>query len=80
MNNDMKPEDHKDLNLPTNWKTFEGKLKEKFGDLANDDLTYLEGKGDRLVGHLQEKLKMTKDEALHAIKTLADDLEKEVKK
>jgi uncharacterized protein YjbJ (UPF0337 family) len=76
----MKTEEHKDINITGNWKTFEGKLKEKYGDLANDDLTYLEGKGDQLVGHLQEKLEMTKEEALNAIKTLVDDVEKEVKK
>ena len=38
-----------------NWNQFKGKLKEKWGKLTDDDLTYMEGKRDRVVGKLQER-------------------------
>ncbi|OGX80907.1 general stress protein CsbD [Hymenobacter lapidarius] len=39
-----------------NWDDAKGKLKEQYGQLTDDDLTYAEGQGDQLVGRLQEKL------------------------
>jgi uncharacterized protein YjbJ (UPF0337 family) len=38
-----------------NWNQFKGKLKEKWGKLTDDDLTYMEGRRDRIVGKLQER-------------------------
>lgn len=45
-----------------NWKQLKGKLKEKYGQLTDDDLTYQEGKEDQLVGRLQQKLGKSKAE------------------
>jgi uncharacterized protein YjbJ (UPF0337 family) len=33
-----------------------GKLKQKYAQLTDDDLTYAEGKDDELVGKLQKRL------------------------
>jgi uncharacterized protein YjbJ (UPF0337 family) len=33
-----------------------GKLKQKYGVLTDDDLTFAEGKDDELLGRLQTKL------------------------
>ncbi|HUF17343.1 MAG TPA: CsbD family protein [Thermoanaerobaculia bacterium] len=37
-------------------------MKEKWGKLTDDDLTYMEGKRDRVVGKLQERYSDTKME------------------
>lgn len=46
-----------------NWKQFKGKVKEKWGDLTDDDLDKVEGNRDQLVGKLQEQYGKTKDQA-----------------
>lgn len=38
-----------------NWKQFRGRVKEKWGDLTDDDLDKIAGKRDRLEGRLQER-------------------------
>lgn len=44
------------------WNKAKGKLKQKYGDLTDQDLTYAEGKSDELLGRLQEKTGKTKEE------------------
>ena len=44
---------------------MKGKLKQKYGQLSDDDLAFSEGKTDELLGRLQQKLGKTK-EALRA--------------
>jgi uncharacterized protein YjbJ (UPF0337 family) len=46
-----------------NWKQFKGKIKEKWGKLTDDDLDVAEGKRDQLVGKIQERYGITKEEA-----------------
>jgi len=50
------------LQLKGNWNVLKGKLKQKYGDLTDDDLTYIEGKENELFGKLQKKTGKTKDE------------------
>jgi uncharacterized protein YjbJ (UPF0337 family) len=45
------------------WKQFVGKAKEKWGRLTNDDWRVVEGKRDQLVGKIQERYGITRDEA-----------------
>lgn len=45
-----------------NWNQIKGKLKEKYGQLTEDDLAYREGQEEQLVGRLQEKLGMAKED------------------
>jgi len=45
------------------WKQLRGRAKQVWGDLSDDDLTRIDGSYDRLVGTLQEKYGITKDEA-----------------
>jgi hypothetical protein len=35
-----------------NWKQMKGKAKEKWAKLTDDDLTYVDGKRDQLVGRI----------------------------
>lgn len=56
--------------LAGEWKQFKGKVKEKWGKLTDDDLTYIDGKRDRLVGRLQERYGIAKDMAEKQLKDL----------
>ncbi|WP_300568556.1 CsbD family protein [Flavobacterium sp.] len=44
------------------WDEQKGKLKQKFAELTEDDLLFLEGKKDEMLGKLQIKLGKTKEE------------------
>lgn len=45
------------------WNQVKGSVKEKWGDLTDDDLTEMNGKREQLQGKLQEKYGWTKEEA-----------------
>ena len=51
-----------ELNLKGNWNELKGKLKQKYAQLTDDDLTFVEGKEDEMLGRLQQRLGRTKDE------------------
>jgi uncharacterized protein YjbJ (UPF0337 family) len=44
-----------------NWKQFKGKIKEKWGDLTDDDLDRAAGNRDQLEGIIQERYGVAKD-------------------
>lgn len=46
-----------------NWKQFKGKVKEQWGKLTDDDLDVIAGKRDQLLGRIQERHGISKDEA-----------------
>ena len=50
------------LQVKGSWNEVKGKLKQKYGQLTDDDLTFAEGKEDELVGRIQKRLGKTKDE------------------
>jgi uncharacterized protein YjbJ (UPF0337 family) len=45
------------------WKQFSGKVKEKWGNLTDDDLAKINGQREQLEGMLQERYGLAKDEA-----------------
>jgi len=45
-----------------NWNEMKGKIKQKYADVTDDDLTYAEGKEDEMWGKLQQKVGKSKDE------------------
>jgi uncharacterized protein YjbJ (UPF0337 family) len=45
------------------WKQYSGKVKEKWGKLTDDDLTTIGGKRDQLIGRLQERYGMAREQA-----------------
>jgi len=49
--------------LKGKWSQFAGKVKEKWGDLTDDDLTKINGQKDQLVGKLQERYGYAKERA-----------------
>ncbi len=54
MNNDI---------LARNWKQFKGNMLEKWGKLSDDDLDVVAGRRDQIVGKIQERYGLAKDEA-----------------
>jgi uncharacterized protein YjbJ (UPF0337 family) len=58
------------LNVKGSWNEVKGKLKQKYGQLTDDDLTFAEGKEDELYGRLQQRLGKTKEEIRHEIEKL----------
>jgi len=54
------------IELKGNWNEQKGKLKQKFATLTDNDLLFLDGKKDEMLGKLQVKLGKTKEE-LHKI-------------
>ncbi len=69
-----------DLNLKGTWNEIKGKLKQQYFILTDNDLTYLEGKEDELVGRIQQKLGKTKDDVTAMLKNLAKPVADELKK
>jgi uncharacterized protein YjbJ (UPF0337 family) len=57
------------LELKGNWNEVKGKLKQRYGQLTDNDLRFNEGKEDELLGRLQQKLGKTKE-------ALRDEIEK----
>lgn len=45
------------------WKQFRGQVKEQWGKLTDDDLDQIEGKRDQLLGAVQKRYGIAKDEA-----------------
>jgi len=45
------------------WKQMKGALKSRWGKLTDDDLDVIEGQKDQLVGKVQERYGIAKDEA-----------------
>ena len=46
-----------------NWKEFKGKVKEQWGKLTDDDLDVIAGKRDQLLGRIQQRHGLAKEEA-----------------
>ncbi len=52
------------------WNEIKGKIKQQYGELTDDDLTYVEGKEDELLGRLQKKTGKSRDEVRKMIADL----------
>ena len=49
------------------WKTVKGKVKEQWGKLTDDDLDVIAGKRDQLLGRIQQRHGLAKDDADHQL-------------
>jgi uncharacterized protein YjbJ (UPF0337 family) len=58
------------LQFKGSWNEIKGKLKQTYGQLTDDNLTFAEGKDEELVGRLQKKLGKTKEEVREMISKL----------
>jgi uncharacterized protein YjbJ (UPF0337 family) len=55
------------------WKQLKGKVKEKWGDLTDDDLDKIAGRQDQFEGVIQQRYGLTKDQARKQIKDWVDE-------
>jgi uncharacterized protein YjbJ (UPF0337 family) len=55
------------LRIKGKWNQVKGKLKQNYGNLTDQDLTYVEGKEDELLGRLQEKTGKTREQLVKEI-------------
>jgi uncharacterized protein YjbJ (UPF0337 family) len=58
------------LEIKGGWNELKGKIKQAYGDLTDDDLTWQEGKEDETLGRLQQKTGKTRDELVKWINSL----------
>jgi uncharacterized protein YjbJ (UPF0337 family) len=58
------------LEMKGSWNEVKGKLKQKYGSLTDDDLSFSEGKDEELLGRLQKKLGRTKEQIREEIASL----------
>lgn len=61
------------LKLKVMWGVVKGKLKQKYAQLTEDDLVFAEGKEEELIGRLQQRLGITREEIRREIR---DELDK----
>lgn len=45
------------------WKQMKGSIKERWGKLTDDDVDIINGQNDQLVGRIQERYGIAKEEA-----------------
>jgi uncharacterized protein YjbJ (UPF0337 family) len=58
------------LQFKGGWNEVKGKLKQKYGQLTDNDLTFAEGKDEELLGRLQTRLGKSKEELRKEIERL----------
>jgi uncharacterized protein YjbJ (UPF0337 family) len=49
------------------WKQLEGEIKMKWGKLTDDDLDFIAGQKEVLIGKIQERYGLKKEEALRQV-------------
>jgi uncharacterized protein YjbJ (UPF0337 family) len=75
-NHGLVPRDQRFLNAMNklsfrgNWNEIKGKLKQKYGNLTDDDLTFIQGKEDELLGRLQQRTGQTREQLRQEIEKL----------
>jgi uncharacterized protein YjbJ (UPF0337 family) len=45
------------------WEQLKGKIREKWGDLTDDEVEQIGGRKDQFIGRIQERYGLAKDEA-----------------
>ena len=56
------------LELKGNWNITKGKLKQKIAQLTDDDLQYVEGKENELIGRIQKRTGQTRTQVEELMK------------
>lgn len=58
------------LQFKGSWNEIKGKLKQKYGQLTDNDVAFAEGKEDELLGRLQQRLGKSKEDLRKEIESL----------
>ncbi len=61
------------LEIKGDWNIVKGTLKQKWANLTDDDLQYLEGKEDELLGRIQKRTGETREAVEKAIRKSCTD-------
>ena len=56
------------LEIKGDWNVTKGKIKQKWGQLTDNDLTYTKGQADELVGRIQKRTGETREAVEQALK------------
>jgi uncharacterized protein YjbJ (UPF0337 family) len=56
--------------LKGKWKQMKGSVRERWGKLTDDDIDVINGQNEQLVGKIQEKYGIAKDEAQRQVDDL----------
>jgi uncharacterized protein YjbJ (UPF0337 family) len=57
-----------------NWKQMTGKVREQWGKLTDDELTKIAGQRDQLIGAIQKRYGIAKEEAEQQVRRFEDTL------
>ena len=58
------------LKIKGNWYQMKGLIKKKYANLMDDDLMFVEGKEDDLLGRIQRKTGKPRDEVISYINSI----------
>jgi uncharacterized protein YjbJ (UPF0337 family) len=58
------------LRIKGNWNQVKGKIKQRWGNLTDDDLSYQEGREDELLGRIQKRTGESREEVIRYINNL----------
>jgi uncharacterized protein YjbJ (UPF0337 family) len=61
------------LQIKGNWNVAKGKLKQKWAKLTDDDLQYVEGREDELLGRIQKRTGETQEAVEREVKAALKD-------
>lgn len=62
------------LQLEGKWNRIKGTVKQKYGDIVNDDKIFAEGKLDEIIGKIQEKTGRKREEIQKEIEDWREDV------
>jgi uncharacterized protein YjbJ (UPF0337 family) len=57
-----------------NWKQFTGNVRERWGELTDDEIMQINGQREQLEGKIQERYGATREEARRQVDEWADKL------
>jgi len=60
------------LEMKGDWNITKGKLKQKWAKLTDDDLRYVQGQQDELVGRIQKRTGETREAVTKALRDLQE--------
>ena len=60
------------LEIKGDWNITKGKLKQKWASLTDNDLQFVEGKSDELIGRIQKRTGETREAVEKAVKESCD--------
>lgn len=64
--------------LEGKWKQLRGEVRERWGELTDDELDQIAGKRDQLVGKIQEKYGYARDEAERQVDSFVEEMDSRV--